>query len=226
MKKRIGKPVFFVVAILIIAFALLSTLGISTRYGDNETTIIAGIDDIRWGIDIRGGVNVTFGAPDDYDTSTITQDDLNAAKSIIETRLVSQNINDYEVFTDLAANNIIVRFPWQADDTSFDPEEAVKEIGATAMLSFRMGYSGDLQEGQTYEDLELVLTGKDVDKAQVGRDTDSVSDSYFVHLQLNDSGKEAFKNATATAKETSYSKRGNLRRQRADLRQLQRRRRP
>ena len=85
MKKRIGKPVFFVVAILIIAFALLSTLGISTRYGDNETTIIAGIDDIRWGIDIRGGVNVTFGAPDDYDTSTITQDDLNAAKSIIET---------------------------------------------------------------------------------------------------------------------------------------------
>ena len=202
MKKRIGKPVFFVVAILIIAFALLSTLGISTRYGDNETTIIAGIDDIRWGIDIRGGVNVTFGAPDDYDTSTITQDDLNAAKSIIETRLVSQNINDYEVFTDLAANNIIVRFPWQADDTSFDPEEAVKEIGATAMLSFRMGYSGDLQEGQTYEDLELVLTGKDVDKAQVGRDTDSISDSYFVHLQLNDSGKEAFKNATATAKET------------------------
>ena len=141
MKKRIGKPVFFVVAILIIAFALLSTLGISTRYGDNETTIIAGIDDIRWGIDIRGGVNVTFGAPDDYDTSTITQDDLNAAKSIIETRLVSQNINDYEVFTDLAANNIIVRFPWQADDTSFDPEEAVKEIGATAMLSFRMGYA-------------------------------------------------------------------------------------
>ena len=202
LKKKIGKPVFFVVAILIIAFTLLSTLGISTRYGDNETTIIAGIDDIRWGIDIRGGVNVTFGAPDDYDTSTITQDDLNAAKSIIETRLVNQNINDYEVYTDLAANNIIVRFPWQADDTSFDPESAVKEIGATAMLSFRMGYSGDLQDGQTYEDLELVLTGKDVDKAQVGRDTDSVTDSYFVHLQLNDSGKEAFKNATATAKET------------------------
>ena len=148
MKKRIGKPVFFVVAILIIAFALLSTLGISTRYGEspNAPSSLASTISV-WGIDIRGGVNVTFGAPDDYDTSTITQDDLNAAKSIIETRLVSQNINDYEVFTDLAANNIIVRFPWQADDTSFDPEEAVKEIGATAMLSFRMGYSGDLQEG-------------------------------------------------------------------------------
>ena len=97
MKKRIGKPVFFVVAILIIAFALLSTLGISTRYGDNETTIIAGIDDIRWGIDIRGGVNVTFGAPDDYDTSTITQDDLNAAKSIIHRPCGEQHHRSFPV---------------------------------------------------------------------------------------------------------------------------------
>ncbi len=201
MKKKIGRPVFFVVAALIIAFSLLSTLGISTRYGDNETTIIAGIDDIRWGIDIRGGVNVTFGAPDDY-TDPITNDDLDAAKSIIETRLISQNINDYEVYEDFGANNIIVRFPWQADDTSFDPEQAVKEIGATAMLSFRMGYSGDLQDGQTYEDLELVLTGKDVANAQVGMDTESTaSQSYVVHLSLNDSGKEAFKEATTKAKE-------------------------
>lgn len=201
MKKKIGRPVFFVVAALIIAFSLLSTLGISTRYGDNETTIIAGIDDIRWGIDIRGGVNVTFGAPDDY-TDAISSDDLDAARSIIETRLISQNINDYEIYEDFGANNIIVRFPWQADDTSFDPEQAVKEIGATAMLSFRMGYSGDLQDGQTYEDLELVLTGKDVANAQVGMDTEStLSQSYVVHLSLNDSGKKAFKEATTRAKE-------------------------
>lgn len=203
MKRKIGKPIFFVVAALIMAFAVLSTLGISTRYGDNETTIIAGIDDIRWGIDIRGGVNVTFGVPDDYAANNeITQDDLNAAKSIIETRLVNQSINDYEVFADLGANNIIVRFPWQADDTSFNPEEAVKELGATAVLSFRMGYSGDLEDGQTYEDLELVLEGKDVANAMVGRDTESITESYVVHLTLNDSGKEAFKQATQTAYES------------------------
>lgn len=203
MKRKIGKPVFFVVAALIVVFAVLSTMGISTRYGDMETTIIAGIDDIRWGIDIRGGVNVTFGVPDDYAANNqISHEDLSAAKSIIETRLVNQNINDYEVYEDLGANNIIVRFPWQADDTSFNPEEAVKEIGATAMLSFRMGYSGDLEDGQTYEDLELVLQGKDVANAQVGRDTESITESYVVHLQLNDSGKEAFKEATTIAKES------------------------
>ncbi len=203
MKKKIGRPIFFVVAALILAFAFLSTLGISTRYGDQETTIIAGIDDIRWGIDIRGGVNVTFGVPDDYAANNaISQDDLNAAKSIIETRLVNQNINDYEVYVDLAANSIIVRFPWQADDTSFNPEEAVKEIGATAVLSFRMGYSGDLEEGQTYEDLPLVLEGKDVANARAAQDMESVTENYVVHLQLNDSGKEAFKEATTTAKES------------------------
>lgn len=197
LKRRIGRPVFFVLAVLIIAFALLSTLGVSTQYGDNKTTIIAGLGDVRWGIDIRGGVNVTFGAPDDY-TEDITSDDLDAAKSIIETRLVSQNINDYEVYEDLGANNIIVRFPWQADDNSFDPETAVKEIGATAMLSFRMGYSGDLEDGQTYQDLELVLEGKDVARAGVTMDGDSTT-SYAVSLTLNDSGKEAFKNATQRA---------------------------
>lgn len=197
LKRRIGRPVFFVLAVLIIAFALLSTLGVSTQYGDNKTTIIAGLGDVRWGIDIRGGVNVTFGAPDDY-TEAITSDDLDAAKSIIETRLVNQNINDYEVYEDLGANNIIVRFPWQADDNSFDPETAVKEIGATAMLSFRMGYSGDLEDGQTYEDLELVLEGKDVARAGVTMDGDSTT-SYAVSLTLNDSGKEAFKNATQRA---------------------------
>ncbi len=203
MKRKIGKPVFFVVAALIMVFAVLSTLGISTRYGDNETTIIAGIDDIRWGIDIRGGVNVTFGVPTDYAAANaIELDDLNAAKAIIETRLVNQSINDYEVYVDIGASNIIVRFPWQADDTSFNPEEAVQEIGATAMLSFRMGYSGDLEEGQTYEDLPLVLEGKDVANAFVGRDTESVTENYLVHLTLNDSGKEAFKQATTTALET------------------------
>ena len=191
---------FFVLAVLIIAFALLSTLGISTQYGDTKTTVIAGLGDVRWGIDIRGGVNVTFGAPDDY-TDPITSDDLDAAKVIIETRLVNQNINDYEVFVDLGANNIIVRFPWQADDNSFDPEQAVKEIGATAMLSFRMGYSGDLEEGQTYEDLELVLQGKDVANSFVTMDDSNTSTttSYAVSLQLNDSGKEAFKEATRRA---------------------------
>ena len=58
-----------------------------------EKTIIKGADDIRWGIDIRGGVDVTFCAPADIDP---TEEQMAAAESIIKLRLVNQNITDYD----------------------------------------------------------------------------------------------------------------------------------
>ena len=63
--KRVGKPVFFVVAILMVVFLVLSLTGISTTYGDRTDVYIKGGNDIRWGIDIRGGVDVTFTPPED-----------------------------------------------------------------------------------------------------------------------------------------------------------------
>ncbi len=195
MKSRITKPVFFIVFFLIVAFIITSTMGISTRYGDTETHYVWGIDDIRWGIDIRGGVNVTFGVPEDYAANhEITEDNLNAAKSIIETRLIDNGINDYEVYVDPTSNGIIVQFPWQADDTSFDPEAAVKEIGETAMLTFREGYVVDeegLPDGQTEK---VILQGKDVERAYVTYDQDT--NQYVVALDLTDAGGEAFAEAT------------------------------
>ena len=186
---------FFVVFILIIAFTLLSTLGVSTRYGDTESAIIWGIDDIRWGIDIRGGVNVTFGVPEDYAAENdITEDDLNAAKSIIETRLVDKHINDYEVYTDIATNAIIVQFPWQSSDTTFDPQQAVKEIGETALLTFREGYEVDDSGLPTGQSETIILTGADVKSARAMYDP--TNREHIVQLELKDSGKEAFADAT------------------------------
>ena len=195
MKSKITKPVFFIVFFLIVIFTLLSTLGVSTRYGDTETAIIWGIDDIRWGIDIRGGVNVTFGVPEDYAaTHDITEDDLNAAKSIIETRLLDKNISDYEVYTDITSNTIIVQFPWQSDDTDFDPEQAVKEIGETALLTFREGHEVDSAGLPTGKSENIVLTGADVESASAWYDNDNKQ--HIVRLELKESGKEAFADAT------------------------------
>ena len=67
--KRVGKPVFFVVAILVVVFLVLSLTGISTTYGDRTDVYIKGGNDIRWGIDIRGGVDVTFTPPEDVDAT-------------------------------------------------------------------------------------------------------------------------------------------------------------
>ncbi|MDE6727230.1 MAG: protein translocase subunit SecF, partial [Oscillospiraceae bacterium] len=198
MKSRIGKPAFFIVFILIIVFTLLSTAGVSTYYGDIKKSYIWGIDDIRWGIDIRGGVNATFKVPEDYAAeNTITDDDLNAAKSILETRLVNKNINDYDVYVDPTTKSIIVQFPWQNSDTSFDPEQAVREIGETALLTFREKYDVD-DDGKPKGDTEnIILTGADVVRAKSGyiRD-DNNNGKYVVSLNFSDEGKTKFEEAT------------------------------
>ena len=58
--KRIGKPVFFIVFILILFLTYTSVFGIYSENGDLTITHIKGIQDIRWGIDIKGGVEAVF----------------------------------------------------------------------------------------------------------------------------------------------------------------------
>lgn len=206
LKSRIGKPAFFIVFILIIVFTLLSTMGVSTYHGDIKKSFIWGIDDIRWGIDIRGGVNATFTVPEDYAAENeITEDDLNAAKSILETRLVKKNINDYDVYVDFTTKAIIVQFPWQNSDTSFDPEQAVREIGETALLTFREKYDvdeNDLPQNETKDN--IILTGADVESAKSAyiREDNSSAPKYIVQLNFSDEGRKKFAEATERLSKT------------------------
>lgn len=196
--KTKGKPwQFFVVALLILAFTYTSFYGIKTQYGDTTTTWIKGAEDIRFGIDIRGGVEVTFMPSGDYDAS---EDEMAAAESVIQQRLVNLNITDSEVYTDANKDRIIVRFPWKEGETQFNPEAAIDEIGATAVLTFREGNEQDADgkpSGATADN--IILTGSDVDSAQAAVDNDQTSSyygQYYVSLSLNDSGKEKFAEAT------------------------------
>lgn len=176
---------------LILVFAVFSMVGIHTYYGDITTTWIRGLSDIRWGIDIRGGVDVTFTPAEGVDASN---EEMDAARSIIETRMLNNNITDYDLYIDYSTDQIIVRFPWQSDDSDFDPEAAVKELGETAMLSFREGGTSSIGEDETYEDLPLVLDGKDVKSASPRYDTEKRE--YIVTLELEESGVEKFSKAT------------------------------
>ena len=96
--KRKGIWPFFVVLALILALTFTAFFGVSNYYGDNEIVYFKGADDIRWGIDIRGGVEAVFSP--DKEGIEITDDDIDAAKTILETRLVNQNITDYEIYAD------------------------------------------------------------------------------------------------------------------------------
>ncbi|MBQ3330895.1 MAG: SecD/SecF family protein translocase subunit [Ruminococcus sp.] len=180
--KRISKPVFFIVAILILAFAFTAFAGIKYYQGDVQQTSLKGISDIRWGIDIRGGVEATFKPAEDIDA---TDEQLDSAKSIIETRMVSNGITDYEIYADYGSDRIIVRFPWKEDDTEFDPVKAVDELAATANLTFRSP-SG-----------ETVMDGSAVASASVGVDTSkNTAGEYVVQLELNSEGAQTFADVT------------------------------
>ncbi|MBP1556575.1 MAG: SecD/SecF family protein translocase subunit [Oscillospiraceae bacterium] len=193
--KKVGRPVFFIIVLLIAAVGYLAICGVDTVYGDIATTKIKGVDDIRWGIDIRGGVDVTFSPPEGV---TATREEMAAAESVIQVRLVSQNITDSEVYTDYDRNRIIVRFPWKADEVSFNPEEAIAELGATANLTFREKAEVDaygMPIGETLE--KVVISGADIESATAVYTQDETGTSqHMVELQLKASGREKFAEAT------------------------------
>lgn len=198
--KRIGKPTFFIVVALIALFSFTAVFGLDYRFGDNKKPVIKGVDDVRLGIDIQGGVDATFEPSDGFNAS---KDELEAATVVIKTRLTSLGITDSEVYNDTKSDRIIVRFPWEAGTTDFDPDKAVQELGTMAELTFRMGSEQTTDEtGQAAYTGEVVLTGSDVESASVGqRDSNNTATGkeIVVSLDLKDSGTEKFAAATQNA---------------------------
>ena len=195
--KKIKKSTFFIVVALITLFCVSSVIGLDYLYGDNTKTIIKGVDDIRLGIDIKGGVDVTFAPADDADA---TPEQLKAATAIIDTRLSSLGITDSEVYNDEKSNRIIVRFPWQAGESDFDPSASVKELGEMASLTFRKGTDSETDdEGNTIPTGEIVLEGADIASAKAVYRPNDNSGEYqnLVELTLNESGREKFSQATS-----------------------------
>ena len=195
--KRTSKSVFFIVAVLILALAYTAFFGVYTKFGDRTDTVIRGAKDIRWGIDIRGGVDATYGPVDE--TMDVTETNLQGVQTIISERLIANGITDYEIYSDLNNKQVIVRFPWSSDEVDFDPTTAIKELGQTAQLEFHIGSETTTdKDGNTVPSGELVLTGKDVANAQAVYQTDdNGNQTPVVSLTLNETGKTAFANATA-----------------------------
>lgn len=173
--KRGHKPTFFIVTLVILVMTYLCAFGLNI--GSFQ---IKGAQDIRFGIDIRGGVDVTF-VPDGGED--VSDEQLASARAIIETRLDSQNITDREVTVDTQNDRIIVRFPWKSDEKDFNPEQAISELGETAELTFRHPTDGS-----------VILDGSHVKKATAQYDA---SNGNYVLLEFDDEGAELFAAATA-----------------------------
>ena len=177
MKKR--KIVFPVVLLIALIMAFCAVSGITIPIGI-YIFHFPGAQDIRLGIDIRGGVDAVY-EPIELDRKP-TVEELEAARSIIETRLDNNNILDRDVTIDETNGYVLVRFPWKADETDFDPESALAELGETAMLTFRDA------EGT------VLLEGRHVENSRVQQDPNT--GEIMVGLKFNNEGAQLFSDAT------------------------------
>lgn len=167
-----NKKLHIWIALAVIAlFVCISIFGL----GDD----IKGIRDMRFGIDIRGGVEAVF-EPDGLKTKP-TKEQLELARNVIETRMDAQNILDREVTVDEKAGDIIVRFPWKSDEKDFDPESAIQELGEMAELTFRG------------PDNTVYVKGSDISRSQIALNEQK---QYVVELEFTSKGAQKFADAT------------------------------
>lgn len=173
------KTVFFVIVIIALLMAYTAVNGLTVPLWGALEIKVPGSPDMRYGIDIRGGVDAVF-EPADLNRKP-TSKELDSARSVIETRLDNKNILDRDVTVDNENGYIIVRFPWKSGETEFDPESAIAELGETAMLTFRDADGNILVEGSNVEDSTVQIE-------QGG--------GYVVSLTFDAEGTELFSEAT------------------------------
>ncbi len=176
-KKR--KPAFFIVLALTLLLAYCAFVGLTIPFGI-YIFHMRDASDMRFGIDIKGGVDAVY-EPVGLDRAP-TADEMEAARTIIETRMDQNNILDREVTVDTTNGYIVVRFPWQAGESSFDPEQALSELGETAKLTFQDDAGN------------IIVEGVHVDKAAPMYNQET--GEYFVDLQFDDEGAKLFGDAT------------------------------
>lgn len=165
--------------LVLILCVIVALLGIAV-FGIGDT--VKGVQKMRFGIDIRGGVEAVF-EPVGIERKA-TKGELDAARNVIETRLDANNITDREVTIDKNGGYIIVRFPWKSDETTFNPEEAIAELGEMARLTFRD------PEGN------VVLEGKNVISSSPAMMNTDISNTYAVKLEFDEEGTKLFADAT------------------------------
>ncbi|MDD4367702.1 MAG: protein translocase subunit SecD [Oscillospiraceae bacterium] len=179
-KKKGHRRTFFILALVVGLATLLCFTGLRVPNGVGGYTTLYGARDMRFGIDIQGGVEAVF-VPADYD-GTPTESQLEAVKQILETRLDNLNILDRDIISSSQTGRVTVRFPWQSGESTFNPDEAIEELGATASLTF------------VDEDGNEVLSGADVKEAKGG--VNSQTGESIVTLELTSDGATKFAEAT------------------------------
>ena len=136
---------------------------------------------IRLGLGLSGGSIITYSA-DTEDTGETLQKGMNGILESMRTRLDAQGLTEANVYL-VGDNMITLEIP-----SITDPNEAVEQFGAAAVLTFRDA------------DGNIFLEGKDVVQAEAGYyNNENGVAQWIVSLELTDEGAEKFAAATKQA---------------------------
>jgi preprotein translocase subunit SecD len=186
------KSKFFVTLLVIVVICVLAFTGL----GPKNKRIVKSADDIRTGIDIRGGISAIMEPvyPNGSQGRNVKAD-LEASRSIIEARLDARGIFDKTITIDATRNRLIIDIPWAQNETEFNPRKALDELGSTGALTFQEVNDEDMDK-YDYEltpSGKIVLSGEDIDTASVFQ---AETGYYNILLKLKESGVEKFSEAT------------------------------
>ena len=172
MKKAGKRKVFAVLVIIILLFGwFVSIFGLGDKVGNLG-------DNLKYGLDINGGVYVLLEADSDATGTELTQI-MNQTKSVLENRVNAMGISEATVSIE-GTNRIRVEMPGVED-----AQEAIDQIGRTAQLKF---YLADGTE---------VLTGEGISDSQIS--TDTTHGGYKITIDFTSEGSDLFAEATETA---------------------------
>lgn len=174
---------FIIVLLVIVIFAYFSVFGLTI----NGKTYIMSAKNIKTGLDISGGVSITYQAVNE--TGEISAEDLAKSETVIRKRLENINIYDFFVRTDESTKQILVEIPANVEDQTKDPLEAVKGLDKTAKIEFRD------------PDGNILLSGTDIKGAKyseepTGSTTSTLSADPHVVLEFSEEGTKKFAEAT------------------------------
>ena len=180
MSKKKG-ILFFVISIVIILLCCFTSV---FGFGKEK---VGSASNITLGLDLRGGVSVTYQVQD----KEFDQTDM--ADTIYKLQLrVQEYSNDATVYQE-GTDRITVEIPGV-----YDTQAVIEELGKPGSLQF-VTYDSNNEDGSiNYEDPTVWVTGSDVESAQAGTQQDQTTGSsdFVVQLHLNETGAQKFAEAT------------------------------
>lgn len=200
------------ITVLVIFLAIIIALGYYT-FTILKSTGIGKDRNIKLGLDLAGGVSITYEAEGDTPTDTEMKDTIYKLQQRIENDLGSDTKTTEANVYQVGSDRITVEIPGVSD-----ANKILEELGTPGDLYFIAQTDSDGNQNYTFDqtvgeyvlnyDIEtleengsIVLSGSDVKSATAGYETDKTTNAQkpVVQISLNKSGTAAFAEATKKA---------------------------